>query len=92
MRLGFRSSASIDVDTSIASMMSIPSTVLFFHEFCVCGRASANTSSTKTATRNHSCSGISATFHERVTSRYTDVSLMRIVGSVFLLYSRYHTK
>ena len=65
IRLGFRSSASIDVETSIASMMSIPSIVWFFHEFWVCGRASTNTTNTKTAIRNKGWMGISTTFHER---------------------------
>ena len=36
--LGLRSSASIDVETSIASIISIPSTDLFPHELWVCGR------------------------------------------------------
>ena len=35
IRLGLRSSASIDVDTSIASMMSMPSVVRLPHELCV---------------------------------------------------------
>ena len=43
IRLGFKSSASILVDTSIASMISMPSTVFSFHALRVCGRARAIT-------------------------------------------------
>ena len=57
-----RSSASMLVETSMASMMSMPSTVLFFHEFCVCGRANTMTSITKATTRSSICSGMSRTF------------------------------
>ena len=52
IRLGFRSSASMDVDTSMASMMSMPSTVLLPHELCVCGRAKMMTMSAKVTQRN----------------------------------------
>ena len=61
-RLGFRSSANIDVLTSIASMMSIPSTVLFFHELRVCGRASTTTIMVKASIRSSICNGIRRTF------------------------------
>ena len=49
MRLGVRSSASIDVETSIASMMSIPSTCLLPHDVCVCGLAKMITASANVA-------------------------------------------
>ena len=65
MRLGRRSSASIDVDTSIANMISMPSTDWFFQEFCVCGRARISTTSTKTAIRSSGSNGMKSTFHER---------------------------
>ena len=41
--------ASIDVETSMASMISIPSTCLLPHEVYVCGRAKMMTASTKVA-------------------------------------------
>ncbi len=52
MRFGFRSSASIEVETSIASIMSMPSVVRSLHELRVCGLASTMTSSTKASTRS----------------------------------------
>ena len=52
MRLGFRSSASIDVETSIANMMSIPSVVRWSQELRVWGRANTTTSRTKVSSRN----------------------------------------
>ena len=61
-RLGFRSSASILVETSMASMMSMPSIDLFFHEFWVCGRAMARTSIVKASMRSIICSGTNLCF------------------------------
>ena len=61
MRLGLRSSASILVDTSMASIMSMPSTDLFFHELLVCGRASTITIRVNVTMRNSSWSGMSFT-------------------------------
>ena len=52
IRFGLRSSASIEVETSIASIMSMPSVVRSFHEFRVCGRAKAKTISVKAASRS----------------------------------------
>ena len=54
MRLGFRSCASILVETSMASMMSIPSVVRSPQLLCVCGRARASTTSTKVSMRRKS--------------------------------------
>ena len=90
MRFGRRSSASMLVETSIASMMSIPSTVSLFHELEVCGRASTSTIITKASNRSISESGISMTFQLRGAKRNANVSLMRIVGSDFFLYITYH--
>ena len=89
IRLGFRSSASIEVETSIASMMSMPSTVLLFHEFCVCGRASTSTIIVKASTLRSIESGINFTFQLLGRWLKAKVSLMRIVGSVFFLYITY---
>ena len=50
--LGRKSSASIEVETSIASMISIPSTDFLSHALCVCGRAKIMTIKTKVAQRN----------------------------------------
>ena len=61
IRLGLRSSASILVETSMASIMSMPSTDLFFHELLVCGRAITITMSVNVTMRNSSWSGISLT-------------------------------
>ena len=51
-RFGFKSSANIDVETSIASIISIPSTCLLPHEVCVCGRAITITMNIKAKHRN----------------------------------------
>ena len=52
IRLGFRSSASILVDTSMASIMSMPSTFLSSHALWVCGRAIAITIIAKATQRS----------------------------------------
>ena len=49
---GFKSSASILVETSIASIISIPSISLFCHLLVVCGRARTKITSTKARQRN----------------------------------------
>ena len=50
--LGFKSSANIEVETSIASMISMPSTCLLSQELWVCGRAITMTISTNAMQRN----------------------------------------
>ena len=92
IRLGLRSSANILVDTSMASMMSIPSTDLFFHELLVCGRASTSTSRVNVAMRSNNCRGISLTRQLFGAYLNANVSLIRIVGSLFFLYITYHIK
>ena len=61
MRLGFRSSASILVETSMASMMSMPSTVWVPHRLWVCGLAKTITTMTKVKMRNKKGSSLSLT-------------------------------
>ena len=58
IRFGFKSSASILVDTSTASMMSIPSISVFCQLSVVCGRASTSTIITNVRIRstNGACS------------------------------------
>jgi len=52
MRLGFKSSANIEVETSIANMMSMPSTCLCPQELWVWGRARMKTMSVNTTQRS----------------------------------------
>ena len=90
MRLGFKSSASIDVDTSMASMMSMPSTVLLPHELCVWGRARTMTISVNVMQRSSIGRFMICSRQLFGALRYALVSLIRIVGSLFFLPRKYH--
>ena len=91
-RLGFRSSASIDVDTSIESMMSMPSTVRSSHALRVCGRHRASTMSVNVAQRRAVGSHASLWRSVFGASARSQVSLSVIVGSERLRYLTYHIR
>ena len=91
IRFGFKSSASILVDTSTASMMSIPSISVFCQLSVVCGRASTSTiiTNVKIRSTNGACSKY--TFQLRGACMYIRVVDTCMVGSVFLRRITYHT-
>ena len=92
MRFGFRSSASMDVDISMASMMSMPSTVRSSHALRVCGRQSTITSSASVI--HLKAMGVQTSLWRNVfgASFSNHVSLRVIVGSDFFLNWKYHTR
>ena len=90
-RLGLRSSASILVETSMQSIMSIPSTLVLLHELAVCGRARAHTMAVYPAMVRTKGRCVSHTLHVRPARRKLAVELTLSEGVDFLCFSTYHT-
>ena len=91
-RFGLRSCRSILVDTSMDIMISIPSTVFVSNELCICGLAMAVTIRANVSMRNTMGTCSSHILQLLGANLYAFVSLIRMVGSVFLLKRKYHNK